>query len=188
MVADASAVSNLTHCDPDAGEACVLWCLAIRNAVRTGELDLKGQLGWLPPTSQPRWFDLITEAEARQPRDFARNGWVIEALQAAWGEVLATLAVLTPLLRSDGDRALANASVFLEAFGHTVLAWTWLRQAVVADGALAQAATPQDADFYRGKLQACRWFFHWELPRTAPQHALLRSLDDSTLAMQDAWF
>ena len=107
---------------------------------------------------------------------------------ACWGEVLATLAVLTPLLREDADRALANASVFLEAFGHTVLAWTWLRQAVVADGALAQAATPQDADFYRGKLQACRWFFHWELPRTAPQHALLRSLDDSTLAMQDAWF
>ena len=69
-----------------------------------------------------------------------------------------------------------------------MLAWTWLRQAVVADGALAQAATPQDADFYRGKLQACRWFFHWELPRTTPQHALLRSLDDSTLAMQDAWF
>ena len=110
------------------------------------------------------------------------------ALQTAWDDVQATLAVLAPLLRGDADRALANASVFLEAFGHTVLAWTWLRQAVVAQQALEQGDAPHDADFYRGKLQACRWFFHWELPRTAPQHALLRSLDDSTLAMQDAWF
>ena len=126
-----------------------------------------------------------TATQARREPALAAHA---EALQAAWGEVNATLAVLTPLLRSEGDRALANASVFLEAFGHTVLAWTWLRQALVADGALARAATPQDADFYQGKLQACRWFFHWELPRTAPQHALLRSLDDSTLAMRDAWF
>ena len=110
------------------------------------------------------------------------------ALQTAWDDVQATLAVLAPLLRGDADRALANASVFLEAFGHTVLAWTWLRQAVVAQQALEQGDAPHDADFYRGKLQACRWFFHWELPRTAPQHQLLRSLDDSTLAMQDGWF
>ena len=65
---------------------------------------------------------------------------------------------------------------------------TLLALLLFAASPMAQAATPQDADFYRGKLQACRWFFHWELPRTAPQHALLRSLDDSTLAMQDAWF
>ena len=110
------------------------------------------------------------------------------ALQTAWDDVQATLAVLAPLLPGDADRALANASVFLEAFGHTVLAWTWLRQAVVAQQALEQGDAPHDADFYRGKLQACRWFFHWELPRTSAQHQLLRSLDDSTLAMQDGWF
>ena len=151
-------------------------------------LDLLGRKAVMQQGAAIALFGRTLQATVEQARARPALAPHAEALQAAWGEVLATLAVLTPLLRSDGDRALANASVFLEAFGHTVLAWTWLRQAVVADGALAQAATPQDADFYRGKLQACRWFFHWELPRTAPQHALLRSLDDSTLAMQDAWF
>ena len=111
-----------------------------------------------------------------------------QALQSAWGEVLATLAVLGPRLASDSTLALANANVFLEAFGHTVLAWIWLRQAVVAARALPAATAPDEVDFYRGKLQACRWFFHCELPRTGPQHVLLRSLDDSALAMQEGWF
>src|ERR1700734_2913874 len=35
----ALAVSALTHFDRSAGEACVLWCLAIRHAVLTGELN-----------------------------------------------------------------------------------------------------------------------------------------------------
>ncbi len=110
-----------------------------------------------------------------------------DALAAAWADVHATVAKIGPLLAEDTDRALANASVFLEAFGHTVIAWTWLRQAVVAARALPNA-TGDDADFYQGKLQANQWFFRWELPRTKAQHELLRSLDDSTLAMSPNWF
>lgn len=34
-------VSALTHFDPVAGDACVLWCLAIDHAVRRGELDVR---------------------------------------------------------------------------------------------------------------------------------------------------
>jgi butyryl-CoA dehydrogenase len=78
--------------------------------------------------------------------------------------------------------------VFLEAFGHTVMAWTWLRQALVASKALPSAASDDDRDFYLGKLRACQWFFRWELPRNGPQHALLRSLDDSTFTMSPSWF
>jgi ADP-ribosylglycohydrolase len=37
----AMALSKLTHFDPVAGEACVLWCLAIRHAILTGELDAR---------------------------------------------------------------------------------------------------------------------------------------------------
>ena len=110
-------------------------------------------------------------------------------LQTAWQDVLETVATLRPVLREDTDRVLANANLFLEAFGHVVLAWAWLRQTTVAQRALeAGAATPADEAFYRGKLQAGQWFFRWELPKVAQQLALLRSLDDSTLAMQDGWF
>ncbi len=89
----------------------------------------------------------------------------------------------------DADRRLANASVFLEAFGHWVLAWVWLAQVHVALSALARAGgSAAEADFYNGKLQAARYFIHWELPKIDPMLDLLDSLDATTLDMQDAWF
>jgi len=34
----------------------------------------------------------------------------------------------------------------------------------------------------------CRWFYRWEFPKTRAWHALLRSLDDTALAMPDGGF
>jgi alkylation response protein AidB-like acyl-CoA dehydrogenase len=109
-------------------------------------------------------------------------------LQDAWADIVASVERLKPTLASDGEAALANASLFLEAFGHVVLAWSWLRQAVVADAALPAACGGADEPFYRGKLQACQYFFRWELPRIGAQLTLLRSLDDTTRNMQPDWF
>ncbi|HAT33221.1 MAG TPA: hypothetical protein DCW29_20940, partial [Janthinobacterium sp.] len=59
-------------------------------------------------------------------------------------------------------------------------------------GLLAARALPEageaDGDFYRGKLQACRYFFRWELTKVGPQLDLLQSIDTTTLDMRDAWF
>jgi len=79
----------------------------------------------------------------------------------------------------DIDLALANATVYLEAVGHVVVAWLWLEQFLAADG---------DGDFYEGKRQAARYFFNWELPKTGPQFDLLASLDRTTLDMAPTWF
>ncbi|MCY1174856.1 hypothetical protein D9M73_150710 [compost metagenome] len=97
---------------------------------------------------------------------------------------------MTQTLWSAGDSSvtLANASVYLEAFGHVVVAWIWLEQALLAQAALAQASGKEDQDFYRGKLAAAAYFFRFELPRVGPQLDLLASLDRTTLDMQDAWF
>jgi butyryl-CoA dehydrogenase len=54
--------------------------------------------------------------------------------------------------------ALANAVPYMQAFGHTVLAWVWLDVALVALKAPATAAQ-------QGRLAACRFFFHYELPK-----------------------
>ncbi len=56
------------------------------------------------------------------------------------------------------------------------------------EGLLCVDDPNDDADFYRGKLQACHYFFKWELPKVQPQLDLLQSLDTTTLDMQDAWF
>jgi alkylation response protein AidB-like acyl-CoA dehydrogenase len=85
------------------------------------------------------------------------------------------------------DITLANATAFLEAFGHFVVAWVWLDQALIAQAALPKASSG-DADFYRGKLQTAQWFFVWELPKTTAWLNALASLDTTSLEMKDAWF
>jgi ADP-ribosylglycohydrolase len=86
----ATAISALTHDDPEAGEACVLWCHAIRHAVLTGHLDPFEGLDRLPEPSRARWDERLKEAEHARTRDFTRTGWAVEALQAAWCAIAAT--------------------------------------------------------------------------------------------------
>ena len=91
------------------------------------------------------------------------------------------LAAVTARLYSTGDPAvtLANATLYLEATGHLVVAWMWLEQLL--------SAGDRSGSFYAGKQQAARYFFRFELPKTAPQFDLLASLDRTTLEMRDAW-
>lgn len=98
------------------------------------------------------------------------------------------LAEVTQALHASGDLnlTLANATVYLEAFGHLVLGWIWLEQYLAAD--VQQAAVGNDADFYAGKRQACLWFHAHEVPRVDAQLDLLASLDATALQMQDGWF
>ncbi len=109
-----------------------------------------------------------------------------EELGQAMERLVATTMRLGEAAARDVERGLANATVYLEAMGHVVVAWMWLRQAVAATSALG-TARGEDADLYRGKLAACRYFFRWELPRIGPQLALLDSLDATCLEAQPAW-
>ncbi|VXC38900.1 Acyl-CoA dehydrogenase [Burkholderia sp. 8Y] len=109
---------------------------------------------------------------------------------ASFDESVTRLVHVPRMLWTAGDPSvtLANASLYLEAFGHVTVAWIWLEQALAACAGLAAARTDDDAAFYRGKLAAADYFFRWELPRVGPQFDLLVSLDRTTLDMQDAWF
>ncbi|WP_068278413.1 acyl-CoA dehydrogenase [Aldersonia kunmingensis] len=101
-----------------------------------------------------------------------------EQLDTTWQRLVAVTSTLWGA--GDPELTLANSAVYLEAFGHTVLAWIWLDQLVAADG--------KEGDFYDGKRQAARYFFSFELPKVAPQLDLLERLDRTTLDMRDAWF
>jgi len=89
--------------------------------------------------------------------------------------------------KGEADFALANAALYLEMAGHIVVGWLWLRQALVAVTGLPQVQG-DDADFYQGKLQACAYFFRWELPKTRHQNELLNQMDRTCYEMQLAWF
>ena len=100
------------------------------------------------------------------------------SLASVWGRVLD----VTTQIGAEGDPAvaLANSSIYLEAVGHTVIAWMWLEQLL--------AVGDQSGDFYDGKRLAARYFFRYELPKVGPQLDLLASLDRTTLDMNPAWF
>ncbi|GAB3863190.1 hypothetical protein GCM10028801_30230 [Nocardioides maradonensis] len=87
LVDAAMAVSALTHHDPQAGEACVLWCLAIRHAVLEGALDLWAGLDALPEASRDFWALRLLGAQTDPPKTFRPNGYVVTALQAAWSAI-----------------------------------------------------------------------------------------------------
>ena len=83
---------------------------------------------------------------------------------------------------------LANSVKYLELFGNVVIAWLWLKQGDVATKALALSPHKSDEDFYRGKLQAMRYFFRFDLPEIYAWSKILCELDDTTYNMQEDWF
>ncbi|MFF3945686.1 ADP-ribosylglycohydrolase family protein [Streptomyces sp. NPDC001902] len=91
MAEAATAVSSLTHPDPDCADACVLWCSGIRTAVLHGTFDgVRAGLDLLPAVRRDTWAKRLDEAEAAPPGHFADNGWVVRALQAAWSAITRT--------------------------------------------------------------------------------------------------
>lgn len=90
MVQAARAISELTHFDRDAADGAVLWCCAIRHAVLTAELDARIGLRHINSARRDLWAQRLDEAEASRPADFANNGWVVAALQAAWSAIVST--------------------------------------------------------------------------------------------------
>ena len=84
------------------------------------------------------------------------------------------------------DDALANATPYLQAFGHVVLAWVWLDVALAAQAASDHATQP--ADFIQGKLQCCRYFHAFELPKIDAWLSVVAARHPVCRDMQDAWF
>ena len=112
--------------------------------------------------------------------------WRARVIEADWADALerrlARLREVTAMLLQVADPVarLANASAYLEAFGHITVAWLWLDQVLALGG--------RDDEFARGKRQAARYFMQWELPRVDAWLDRLADNDDTALAMRDEWF
>jgi len=81
-----------------------------------------------------------------------------EALQSAWQEIAA--AAQAAWSTAKPEEALANATAYMQGFGHGVLAWMWLELAISAE-----RSEHLPADFRAGKRAACDYFFNYELPK-----------------------
>ena len=151
-------------------------------------LDLLGRKVVMQGGGGYRLFVEAVSAEIDRARDVAGLEPLAEALAGALAQLSDVTPILVALQGSDPDRALANATIYLDVFGKVTAAWMWLRQAGVATRALASTSNETDADYYCGKLQAARYYFQWELPGSAAQFTLLRSIDTVPYDMQESWF
>ncbi|WP_424467027.1 ADP-ribosylglycohydrolase family protein [Pseudoclavibacter helvolus] len=103
LVDAATRVAQLTHWEDDNIDACVLWCLSIRHAIVTGELDVLGQLDAVQSDRRERWRRFIEAALApgAHPRDFSeQNGWVVRAFQGALAAVAGATSAVDALERA----------------------------------------------------------------------------------------
>jgi butyryl-CoA dehydrogenase len=86
------------------------------------------------------------------------------------------------------DEALANATPYLQAFGHVVIAWIWLDLARIASSALQRERPGTDTAFLHGKVQAAQYFYDYELTKVAPWLVLVATRNPVCAEMQDEWF
>ncbi len=95
--------------------------------------------------------------------------------------VLDRLLEVTAQVAGRGTPAeiLADATAYLEATGHVVVAWLWLEQLLVAEG--------REGAFADGKRAAAAYFFGRELPKVGPMLDLLASGDRTTLDLDPDW-
>ncbi len=100
LVEAAGRIAQLTHWEDDNIDACVLWSLAIKRAIRDGELDMESELPWIPSSRRDRWKGIVAEAlePGVNPADFAENnGWVVGAFQQALAAVYTTDSLVSAL-------------------------------------------------------------------------------------------
>jgi butyryl-CoA dehydrogenase len=107
------------------------------------------------------------------------------SLKEAWQDVTTTVSAVND--HADVLARLANATPFLDAFGHVVIAWLWLWQAVIAQRALENEPSV-DADFYQGKLAACTFFYRYHLPQAREKLSYVGSMDRTALDAKATWF
>lgn len=118
------------------------------------------------------------ERAMAQPQLAEHGNALAGALKALGNATKAAWATGNP------EEALANATPYLQAFGHVVIAWIWLDVALCAQ----QRSGAASDDFIQGKLAAARYFSRYELPRVAAWLAPVASRDDTCRNMNEAWF
>nr|WP_279537129.1 acyl-CoA dehydrogenase [Aestuariicella hydrocarbonica] len=120
--------------------------------------------------------------------DAAVAGFAKELTEAIQTLKSTTEVLLGAMAEKNIDLALANSVKYLELFGNVVVAWIWLKQGIVASKALAGNPHEDDQKFYKGKLQALKYFYRFELPEINVWSKILCDLDDTTYEMQEEWF
>lgn len=85
--------------------------------------------------------------------------------------------------KGDAELFLADATLYMELFSLNAIAWQWLKQGIAAHKALLVGGLSEDETaFYESKLQAMKYFFHYEIPKTQGLSTRLTDSEIITIA------
>ncbi|HVE54857.1 MAG TPA: acyl-CoA dehydrogenase [Ramlibacter sp.] len=101
----------------------------------------------------------------------------------ALGQALQQVGAATKAAWATGNPsdALANAVPYMQAFGHLVIAWTWLDVLLVLP---AGSTNPAD----EGRVRATRYFFHYEVPKIPAWLRAVETRDPTCATMPEEAF
>ena len=81
-----------------------------------------------------------------------------------------------------------NTTRLLMMMGDLIIGWLLLRQAEVAEAALAKGASAKDVPFYEGKIAAASWFATNRLPLLSAERVVLESTTNDLMDLPEADF
>ncbi len=167
-------------------------------------LDLQGRKLWQNNSAGLKQLIQLmkqTITEANQEPSLMPLAKLLQKSIQALSEVTQKLG--QAMHQQGADRTLANASLYLDSFSKVVVAWIWLKQALLAKLKLSRLEgsemdnptsehsdniSENDVSFLKGKCQTAEYFIRWELSQIYPNLTLLKEIDPTCFEMQKEWF
>lgn len=87
-------------------------------------------------------------------------------------------------MSGEHERFIADANIFMEMMSHIVIGWQWLKMATVAKTALVTGNKTFSEDFYESKIHTMKFFYKYELPKTASCKLTLFNTETLTIKEQ----
>ncbi len=107
--------------------------------------------------------------------------WLLHKVEAIFK---VSMHLIDRTTKTTKEIVLADANLYMELFGLVTIGWQWLLQATVAQQQLTNGCeAAEDQKFYRSKLQAMKFFFHYELRKT--RGLIVRLMDDEVITALD---
>ena len=114
-------------------------------------------------------------------------GKALEDVQACIG-VLGGWAMAAQANPQEIYKVGLNTTRLLMMMGDLVIGWLLLRQAEIAQAALAKGASTKDLPFYEGKVAAAKWFAANRLPLLSAERVVLETTGNDLMELPEADF
>lgn len=152
-------------------------------------LDLLGRKVIMKDQAAFKLFGRTVDADVERARKIPALAPSADTLKEALQDLTeVTTHKLATAVKESPDVFLADATLYLEMFGITAIAWQWLIQAIAVEKAFAGKLSKKEIHFYTGKQYTCRYFFSYEVPKIKGLKIRLLDHDTITLDMENAYF